>query len=72
MGEMWKYLVFEVSAGKVTKVQSTDVVLNQMIAELSAFEAMTCVGIRGWELVSVLPIDGHPDQYGMYYFKSLG
>ena len=68
----WKYLVFEVFAGKVIRAQSTDAVLNQRLIELPAFEAMTCVGICGWELVSVLPIDGHPDQYGMYYFKSLG
>lgn len=72
MGEKWKYLVFEVHGGEVTKVQVLDEVLKQMLMGLSAFEAMTCVGIAGWSLVSVLPDDGLPDQHGVYYFKSLG
>jgi len=71
MGEKWKYLVFEVNAGKVTKVHVLDAVLKQMLMGLSAFEAMSCAGAAGWSLVSVLPNDGHPEQYGMYYFKSL-
>jgi len=71
MDEKWKYLVLEICAGKVSKVQVLDEVLRRMLMELSAFEAMTCAGAAGWSLVSVLPNDGHPEQYGMYYFKSL-
>lgn len=71
MDEKWKYLVFEMYAGKVSRVQVLDEVLRQMLVGLSAFEAMTCAGAAGWSLVSVLPNDGHPEQYGMYYFKSL-
>jgi len=71
MDEIWKYLVLEICAGKVSKVQVMDTVLRRMLMGLSAFEAMTCAGAAGWSLVSVLPNDGHPEQYGMYYFKSL-
>ena len=71
MDEKWKYLVLEICTGKVSKVQVLDEVLRRMLMELSAFEAMTCAGAAGWSLVNVLPNDGHPEQYGMYYFKSL-